>query len=169
MTACRIIKAKSLPEDFPNDSKGQFVKTHNRPRSSRHSNGAMVSVLTKTCSGDIKKENMQTVSVKKAELLAIVQTNRDQHRAAFEKAFAGYQKECMEVLQNNLDALLKDSKHIVVFFEQPPADHTDDYDRVIAMLKMSVDENIELTNLDFAKYVQDDWDWKDSNSKYSTK
>jgi hypothetical protein len=116
---------------------------------------------------------MKTVTVKKSELLQKVLTNRDGHRAQFEKAWQGYRDECVKLLIDNLDALKADKMHVVRFFEQPPDDHTSDYNRVIAMLGMSVDENIELTQQEFQNYVQDDWDWKErwaaSNMKYTNR
>jgi hypothetical protein len=39
-----------------------------------------------------------------------------------------------------------------------PSDHTKDYDRVVAMLEMSVDETIILDAHDFDQYVMDNWD-----------
>jgi hypothetical protein len=41
-----------------------------------------------------------------------------------------------------------------------PMDQTRDYDRVISMLEMSTEEEIELNHSDFAAYVLDDWAWK---------
>lgn len=116
---------------------------------------------------------MKAVNVNKTKLLELVRKNRDQHRAQYEKAFAGYRKECYEVLEANLKALQTDKAHIVRFREQPPEDHTDDYDRAIQMLEMSVDDVIELHASEFSNFVQDDWEWKErwsaSNSSYISK
>jgi hypothetical protein len=40
-----------------------------------------------------------------------------------------------------------------------PSDHTKDYDRVVAMLEMSVEETITLDAQDFDRCVMDNWDW----------
>jgi hypothetical protein len=40
-----------------------------------------------------------------------------------------------------------------------PVDHTSDYDRVIAMLNMSVDSEIELDEDQFECFVLDQWGW----------
>ena len=114
---------------------------------------------------------MKTVKLLKAELLDIITKNRNGHRAEFEKAFEGYRKECIHLLEQNLKSLKERNGHIVRFTEFPPEDHTDDYDRVLLMLKMSVDDKVELDARDFARFVQDDWEWKEqwslSNSKYT--
>jgi hypothetical protein len=40
-----------------------------------------------------------------------------------------------------------------------PRDHTSDYDRVIMMLEMSVDDTIVLDANEFDQYVRDVWAW----------
>lgn len=113
---------------------------------------------------------MKTVRINKAVLREAVVKNQGQHRAQFEKAFEGYRQECMELLEKHLQALKADKRHIVIFMERPPEDHTDDYKRIVSMLEMSVDEVVELTELEFSQFVLDDWEWKErwtaSNSKY---
>jgi len=113
---------------------------------------------------------MKTVKIKKSVLVEVVSRNMQQHREQFEKAFDGYRRECESVLSQNLENLKMNRRHVVRFSEIPPEDHTDDYRRVLAMLDMSVDDVIELTNQEFQQYVQDDWNWKSqwigSNSKY---
>ena len=42
-----------------------------------------------------------------------------------------------------------------------PEDHTDNYERVLRMLEMSVDDEIQLDEHDFAQYVMDNGRWKD--------
>jgi len=40
-----------------------------------------------------------------------------------------------------------------------PSNHVKDYDRVITMLEMSVDDTITLDAQAFDRYVMDNWDW----------
>jgi hypothetical protein len=40
-----------------------------------------------------------------------------------------------------------------------PVDHTADYDRILAMLEMSVDDTIMLDAQEFNQYVLDNWEW----------
>jgi hypothetical protein len=88
-----------------------------------------------------------------------VRTNRDSHRELFLKAQEGYRKLVIE----ELDRMLADAKagrpirRSVSLTE--PSDHTKDYDRVIAMLEMSVDDTVTLDASDFDRYVLDNWDW----------
>ena len=114
---------------------------------------------------------MKTIKVKKTELLTILKNNRDKHHAVFEEAWEGYRKESIRIHEENLKTLKSGKKVVVAFYEQPPQDHTDDYDVVIRMLEMDVDNHVELDQQQFQNYIDDDWNWKQSwvtsNSKYS--
>lgn len=113
---------------------------------------------------------MKDIKIQKDRLRAIVQRNRDQHREQFERAFEGYRAECMSVLERNLQALKRGERVRVLIAEVAPEDHTEDYERVLLMLELSVEEVISLDERSFAQYVQDDWTWRHSwavsNSKY---
>jgi len=102
---------------------------------------------------------MNTVKVKRQELLTKVRTNRDAHRELFLKAQANYRKFLIE----ELDRMLADAKanrpvrRSINLVE--PRDHTSDYDRTIMMLEMSVDDTIILNVTEFDQYVRDVWAW----------
>ena len=102
---------------------------------------------------------METVSVKRDELLETVKKNRDNHRTVFKKAQAAYRKRMIQ----ELDLMLADAKagrHIrrAVLIPEPE-DHTRDYDRIVRMLEMSVDNVLELSEYDFSRYAMDQWEW----------
>jgi len=113
---------------------------------------------------------MNNVKVNKAELLEIVQANRDKHLAQYEEAFAGYQKAAIAALEDNLKRLRAGDRSRIVFMEAPPENHSKDYLRVVQMLQMSVSDEVELTVENFNNYVLDEWGWKQvwnlSNTKY---
>jgi|SRR6516165_205015 len=102
---------------------------------------------------------MNTVKVKREELLTKVRSNRDAHRTLFLKAQEGYRKLVIE----ELDRMLADAKaggpiaRSINLVE--PSDHTEDYDRVLAMLEMSVDDTVILGAEEFSQYVLDRWTW----------
>lgn len=103
---------------------------------------------------------MHSVKVERMALLNSIKGNRDAHRALFLKAQEGYRVMMIEELDRMLQEA-KDGKHIrrgVSFAE--PQDHTEDYDRVIRMLEMSVDKEIEIDANSFDQYVRDRWSWK---------
>ena len=113
---------------------------------------------------------MQEVKVSKEALLGKLKMNRSSHREIFLKAQEGYRKKIIE----ELDVMMAEAcigKRIRRGFEFPePIDQTADYDRAIAMLEMSLEDEIVLSESDFACYVLDNWGWKDmvgmTNSRY---
>ncbi len=114
---------------------------------------------------------MKTVKIRKGELKAIVAKNAAKHREDLAEAWDGYNKACIEVLEKLLTKFRSGEKVAAVqLYERPPEDHTKDYDRVLKMIDMSVDTEIELDQNDFSRYVLDEWEWKEmwavSNSKY---
>jgi hypothetical protein len=102
---------------------------------------------------------MNTVKVKREELLTKVRANRDAHRDLFLKAQEGYRKLVIEELDKML-AEAKAGRRISRSINLArPLDHTSDYDRVIMMLEMSVDDTIVLDANEFDQYVRDRWAW----------
>jgi len=105
---------------------------------------------------------MHTVRINKEEFIVRVRENRDNHRAVFEAALEGYRLRMQTELERRLHDLRKGRKINQHLGLPEPEDHTDDYDRVLTMAEMSVDEIIELEADDFAMYVMDQWRWKQS-------
>lgn len=97
-------------------------------------------------------------------LKEILTKNKDEHRGIYEEAVEAYSKEAMEWLKNQMDGLMRTKKSPVrLYFVAPvPEEHTEDYERVISMLEMTVDPTISLNESDYAKYVLNQWDWAHS-------
>ncbi len=105
---------------------------------------------------------MREVKVRKEELIEKVRANRDRHRSQYEKAIEGWAREALQVMEADVQALKAHTRRYLTPIDQPPQDHTIDYDRVIPMITMSVDDTITLDAATFRQYVLDDWNWKDS-------
>lgn len=103
---------------------------------------------------------LDTVRVKKDELLTRIEANRDEHRAIFEEALDGWKKKVIESLEARYQDALQGKDFNIVIHLPRPEDHTDQYDTVIEMLKMSQDDELELTQHDFACYALDKWQWQ---------
>jgi hypothetical protein len=112
----------------------------------------------------------KAIRVNRDELLEALRKNRAAHREMFERAAVGYRKRAIE----ELDASLQDAKagkkirRSIGLVE--PMDQTKDYDRVIRMLEMTVDQIVTIGAQEFQQYVMDDWSWKEqfttSNAAY---
>src|SRR6267142_6362455 len=103
---------------------------------------------------------MHTVRVKRTDLLEKIKTNREGHRALFLKAQEGYRLDVIAELEQHLKDARERKKISRTLSLPEPQDHTEDYDSVIAMLEMSVEEIIELDAGSFQQYVLDKWIWK---------
>jgi len=104
--------------------------------------------------------SMKEIKVQRKTLLDAVRKNRETHRTTFLEAQAGFREQVV----SQLDRMLKDArrglKYSLYVGLPEPKDMTNEYDCVIAMLEMSVDEHIEITNQEFSQYVLDQWAWK---------
>ncbi len=106
-------------------------------------------------------KGIQHIAVKKEDLIKALVKNRDGHRTQYDEAHAGYRKALLETVAKMYDDAKKGIEvqhHIMLDI---PHDHTKDYDRVIGMLQMSVDETVLITSSEYSQYVMDDWGWKE--------
>ena len=116
---------------------------------------------------------MNTMMFDKEELLDVIKKNHIAHRDFFLDAQKGYRKRIIQELDSML-ADAKSGKNIRISIELPkPVDHTKDYKRIIKMLEMTSEVDIELSDHEFDKYIMDNWEWKEhaflANSQYSSK
>jgi hypothetical protein len=101
-----------------------------------------------------------TVEVDTQELLKRIRENRDKHRAIFESALEGFKTQVIEHLERRLEQIRKGKLPDLTIRLPQPEDHTEDYDCVIDMLETHTKDTIQISNLEFAMYVRDDWQWK---------
>jgi hypothetical protein len=114
---------------------------------------------------------VDTVKVNKADLLEALRVNREAHEGIYQEALEGYKETALAQLQKHLADVQRGAMKVISIMLPAPENHTRDYDRVIKMVEMSVDDELELDQTEFAQYVMDDWHWKRqflaSNSSYS--
>lgn len=103
---------------------------------------------------------MNTITVKKSDLLDILRKNRESHRETFVKAQEVYRKAVIAELDRMLAEARNGDKIRRAFSLPEPEEHTEDYDMAIAMLEMDVGEEVELNRGEFATYVMDEWGWQ---------
>lgn len=103
---------------------------------------------------------MQTVKVKKDDLHAVIQGNMVGHRTIYEEAIEAYRQRVLNWFNDQIDRTKAGDLFETSFRGPRPQDHTDDYEQVLQMLEMSVDDEIELTYAEFRQYVRDEWGWQ---------
>lgn len=102
---------------------------------------------------------MDTITVRKDDLIKTLKENRDAHREQFLRAQSAYRMAMIEELDRALDEA-KRGKTIKRAFALPvPEDHTDDYDTAIAMLEWHTKDAVELSQREFMTYVENKWGW----------
>lgn len=110
---------------------------------------------------------MHNITVHKNELISKLIENRDQHKEEYDAAIVLYKKqfvaESAKYAQEVAAAAEQDGVQFPVFKYLPlPEEHTDDYNRVIALMEWEVDSQVELSESDFRQYVLNDWSWSHS-------
>lgn len=114
---------------------------------------------------------MNNIKIEKNELLTILENNRVVHAEIVKEAEEGYRKHVLKTLKSITKNISKGGKIEPFIRFTEPANHLEDYDRAIKMLKMTLDTVIELNEREFRQFVEDDWDWKEnffaSNKSYS--
>lgn len=124
----------------------------------------------------------------RVELLTKLNANRETHMTEYEEAMKGYfmevQEEATELIGKLEEVKVLASKEEFAedkkdyernFFikARKPFSNLPAYDRAIAMLEMSTDQDIPLDEESFSCYVLDEWDWKEefatTNAYYSGK
>ncbi len=114
---------------------------------------------------------MENVRVKKSELVEILTKNRAEHEKIYLEAVTGYKIALVKLLKQKLSAAKRGEKVSMPIFLHEPENHLKDYDNALSMLRMSVDDVIELSQYNYRCYCLDDWGWKQSfyvgNSAYS--
>ena len=104
---------------------------------------------------------MNTVTVNKADLIAKVKANRDEHRGIFEIAVVKYREAVLEQLDARIEEI-RAGKPISLRFTLPaPEDFTDEYDMALEQMNWEVGDKVELDQQTFRELVLNQWRWAD--------
>lgn len=116
---------------------------------------------------------MQEIVVNKAKLIDIMKKNRAEHHDIVVEAQQGFRAKVIERLDEMLHLAQEGKKIDINVGLRMPEDHTEDYDRVIGMLELDINETVKLDESQYSQWVQDQWGWQRSftvsNSTYSAK
>jgi hypothetical protein len=111
------------------------------------------------------------VKVRREDLIKVLETNKTSHLENYKIAYEGYRKECIEVTEKALEQVKNLNKEPPAHFYLPtkPENHASSYDSMITKSKMSVEQEITLSDVEFEKYVMDNWEWKREFDAISSK
>lgn len=122
-----------------------------------------------------------TVLCDRKEVLDILRKNREEHLYILRESKIGFIKSAKEKLLSELDKMNKlEEKYnenndlqlsSLQVNKSAPSGHLEEYDTIIRMLEMSVENNIRLTADEVRQLIENKWDWMSgfihSNREYS--
>lgn len=116
---------------------------------------------------------MHNINVNKDTLIDILKDNRKKHEELYDEAVQGYHIEVCEKLEDALRRASCGEKYITNLEMSKPVHNLKDYNRVIGMLELATETEIELNSNEYDQYVNDEWHWtgmtNSINSIYAAK
>jgi hypothetical protein len=103
---------------------------------------------------------MQSITVDKKTLIETITKNRDDHREQFLAAQDKYREKAVEILDERLQQA-REGKRINLVVRLPePVDYTESYNTALSMLEWEIEDQVELDQHDFERYVENKWEWQ---------
>jgi len=113
----------------------------------------------------------QPLTFAKADILLKLKSGREEHLASVQEAQKGYREKLIAMLEERLSDAKEGRKVRLPIHMHLPESHVEDYDRVIAMLEMCTETELELNEMEFRCWVLGEWQWGgrflQANSAYS--
>lgn len=106
---------------------------------------------------------MNSIKMDRKELLKIVKENATKHSSDYNESVEDYKVAVLKLAKANLKlantAELEQISRIKVVPARP-INYSDNYNRAIRMLELSVEDTIEVEEHIFNQLVLDEWGWK---------
>lgn len=116
---------------------------------------------------------MHTINVDKSDLIEILKENKTKHEELYDEAVIGYHEEVVEKLSVALDKAEAGEEYVTNLKMTKPEHHLKDYNRIIGMLELATETEIELNPNEYDQYVNDEWSWagmtNSINAMYASK
>jgi len=103
---------------------------------------------------------MERLKVKTSDLIKVLKANRKKHIIEYKEAVRQYRLRAVEALKRELDKAINGKSFTTNISMTRPTSHEKDYDLIIKMLEMSVEEITILDHHEFNQFVMDEWSWK---------
>lgn len=103
---------------------------------------------------------MNQVTLKKTDLLKKIEENRILHLSEYQTAHKSWQQDTVAYHTHQTEYLAKHGKEDQSSKKgTEPKSYIAEYDRAIAMLKVSVDAELTISSVEFDRYYLDNWQW----------
>lgn len=103
--------------------------------------------------------NGRTVNVKRLELLEMLKKNKELHQKEYDEALVDFKKAMIAELQKQLKLAKAEKLNELHISMYPPQNHAGDFQEVIDMMEVSVDEVINLDSESFKAFFKNEWSW----------
>ena len=98
------------------------------------------------------------IKVRKAELLEKIKANKNKHIETFNKAIVAYKEEALKQLAEQT-VRVNDGKLDARLNLITPVNNSEEYDKLLLMFEMEVEDIVELEQAEFNQYVHDETDF----------
>ena len=120
---------------------------------------------------------LDEVKVSRGNVLETLKENREKHIQEYNDTMAGWEQELREAafaLQDGAESGdLEDLERQIMMLNEirreEPTSHEEDYNQYIDMLENSLDDVLVLSSHDYARFMRDEWHWKEQFSLTSQK
>jgi hypothetical protein len=110
-----------------------------------------------------RRDDMQKIRMNREVVLDKLLSNRKSHKETYLKAITGYREKAIEELSALIDELKYGRTPASLAIRLAiPRSYIIEYDLAIEMLNNSIDDVVELDDIDFRRYIRDEWEWKSS-------
>ena len=101
------------------------------------------------------------VTVNRGELVKKIKKNREKHRQDHSKALLLWRQELKEILGKvNTESIVEFPYELERMNQRCPKTYVSEYDDIIEMFEMSMNDTVLLDSVAFRKFCKDEWDWK---------
>lgn len=100
------------------------------------------------------------VTVKKDTLINVLKANKEEHLHKYKEAYEEYKQQMILLLEEQIEKTKNDILPQRYIGLPHPENHKQDYDRILSMLDMDINDTFDLNEDQYSKYVLDNWDWK---------
>jgi hypothetical protein len=103
----------------------------------------------------MRQMGSRTIKVNKSELITKIRINKENHIKEYDEAVIAYKKEAKKQLESQLkrvdEGALDANLNLVT-----PVNSKENYDKIILMFEMEVEDIVELSQSEFNEYIHDE-------------
>lgn len=102
------------------------------------------------------QENSRKINIKKIDVIHSIKQNKAKHQEEYKVAVEAFKQEAIDKIKSAQEALDKGNFESVNINLTRPEDKSEEYDKLILMFEMEVDETVILSQGEFNEYILDE-------------